>query len=637
MTAARSAPAAVRRVLLGAAFLLLAAALLWRLGVFASDSPVPVRLALVLPDGLPADSAHAQAWLDAAAETGFPMQVVRASELLQPGRHRNDMALVLPDTVHRAMNDALVTEIEERVQAGAALMLVHDAGVLGVDDRFASRRSRLSGLAGVDYALYDELRADTVRSQVVQADPAALALLQLPPGKLMRLPDAPPAAGGAAPAERLAIASYRYGPQHYPVYLTRGRFDGQRLLYADGDVLVAGLHRVGAGTVLFANLPLGELKLRTDGMLMHGLLRLFAQDVVKLPQLSPMPRARGELVLNWHIDSSAAMPAMDALQTLGAFEQGPFSFHLTAGPDLDRPGDGLGMDLLRNPRMRDWVQHFVERGDAVGSHGGWIHNAFGREVGRQDHALSVTLIERNVLAVSATSGQPVREYSAPLGNHPAWITSWLHERGVVAYYFTGDIGMAPTRSYQDGVPAPAGIWSFPLLSSGLQAGFEESHAAGVSEDDMAAWLKAVSDYCAEKRTLRLLYFHPPGVDRYPNAFRSWFAHNAALARAGTLRWTTMAAYADFANERLRARWEIDDDGSAQHLRASHPRSLDTLSWLLPADRYARPQVLAGNARVDLDGGYWRVVAGASPALEIFLPLRPAPAGASSTASFAGQP
>ena len=625
----------VGRIAVAMAGALLLAVALWQAQASLRDAPAPTHLALIVPDDLADDDVHVQAWQDAAVETGFAMEVVRASQLLQPGGRHRDAALIVPDSVHRRMNDALVARLEDRVRDGALLMLVHDAGVHGIDGRFHPQRSRLSALAGVDYALYDRLGAATVPERVVYVDAPALRWLQLPPGKLLHQDAERPLVGGQSMAkagESLAVAGYHYGRLRYSVFATHGRFDGQRLMHADGDTLVAGLRRHGAGRVLFVNLPLGELKLRTDGLLLHGFLRLFAQDVAQLPQLSPMPQARGALIMNWHIDSSAAAPAMQTLERLGVFDHGPFSVHLTAGPDLDAVGDKLGMDLPHNPVMRAWVRRFAERGDEIGSHGGWIHNAFGTQVGRQEHSVSAALIERNVAAVAEAAGRPVREYSAPLGNHPAWVTPWLREHGIRAYYTTGDIGMAPTRSYQDGARGPADMWSFPVLSYGAQAAFEEASAAGVSEADIAAWLDGVSDFCAEQRTVRLVYFHPPGLALYPGAFKEWLVHTGELVRAGALRWTTMARQADFANDRLLVRWQLlEDGGSALRLQASHPRSLDSFGWLLPAARYGRPEVSSGQARVDLDGAYWRVVAGPSTALGVRLPLR---SGAATTAAAA---
>ena len=483
-----------------------------------------------------------------------------------------------------------------------------------------------------------------LRQQVAWVDPEALSVLNLPPGKLMRQGSQQPltsAQPAPQPGEALAVAGYHYGRLRYPVYATDGVFAGRRLMHADdagkgagkgvgdGASLLAGVHRVGRGEVLFVNLPLTYLKLRTDGLFLHSFLRYFAQEMAQLPQLSPMPDGRGALVMNWHIDSAAAVPAMDKLAKLGAFEQGPYSVHLTVGPDVDVPGDGLGMDLSRNPAMQQWVRHLADRGDEIGGHGGWIHNEFGRLIGTQDPARSGQMIERNSQSITGASGRPVREYSAPTGNHPAWVTPWLRERGVRAYYFTGDIGMAPTRSYQDGQRGPTNMWAFPVLSFGRQAAFEEAARSQVPEADIAAWLRDVADYCADRQTLRLMYFHPPGIALFPQAFKQWLVHTRALQSQGRLRWITMAQYADFANRRLQVQWALQDGPLGQQLAASHPEALAQMVWLLPAARFAQPRLREGEARIVRAGGFWQVHAGVGPRLLVDLP--PAPAAGSAPA------
>ena len=447
------------------------------------------RLALLIPDDLPADDVHIAAWKDAADEAGFPLSVVRASTLLRAGGYPMDAALILPDTVHRRMNDALVAHLQQRVDAGARLMLVQDAGVADMDGHYHPEQSRLSALAGVRYGLYGELGQAMMGEQVAWVDSAAMPALRLPPGKLMRegseLPltsiQPPP-----LPDEELAVVSYGYGRLRYPVFKTKGAFPGRRLMHFDGDGVMAGLHAVGKGEVLFVNLPLGYLKLRTDGFFLQSFLRYFAQDVAGLPQLSPMPDATGAFIMNWHIDSAAAVPAMESLTALGAFDQGPYSVHLTAGPDVDVAGDGKGMDLPNNEAMRGWVQRFAERGDEVGSHGGWIHNEFGRLVSEQAPSISIRQLDMNLGAVASASKRPVREYSAPVGNHPAWVTEWLREHGIRAYYFTGDNGSPPSRAYQNERRGPSDMWAFPVMSYGAHASFEEAHFANVPERDIGA-------------------------------------------------------------------------------------------------------------------------------------------------------
>lgn len=221
----------------------------------------------------------------------------------------------------------------------------------------------------------------------------------------------------------------------------------------------------------------------------------------------------------------------------------------------------------------------------------------------------------------------MREYSAPVGNHPAWTTAWLRKRDIRSYYFTGNTGMAPTRSYQDGVQPLPDSWSYPVLNFGVYASFEEAKADQLPEIEVAAWLSDVSRFCAEQRTLRLVYFHPIGLVMYPQAFQRWLETSKALADQGQLRWTTMADHSAFANQRLRTRWTLTDSSRSastpsQQLEAHHPQSLDGMTWLLPRSRYAQPVVTSGEAVVDAVDGQWRVVAKAGVGLRLHLPLEP---------------
>ncbi len=607
----------------------LGAALLLRWFSMSSETSVglPTHLALVVPDGLAQDDdVHVSAWRDAASETGFALTVVTASQLLQPGRVPLEAALVLPDSFHRQMNAMLIANVQDRVRRGARLMLIYDAGLESIDGTYSPAGSRLSELAGVRYALYGQQGVGMQSEPVVHLDPGAMEALALPPGKVVHHKSGQvysSARSSSPQAEELSLATYFYGRVRYPVFSTQGQFEGERLMHGEDQEMVAGRHRVGLGEVLFVNLPLTFLKLRTDGLLLHSFLRYFAQDIAELPQLAPMPKAQGAVIMNWHIDSGAAVPALEALDAMGAFEQGPYSTHLTAGPDVNVTGDGAGMDLPTNATIRQWVRRFAARGDEVGSHGGWIHNEFGRMVGTWPRERSSQLMEMNIAAVGEASGRPVREYSAPVGNHPLWVTRWLSDRGINSYYFTGDIGMPPTRSYQSEARGPANIWAFPVMSFGAFAAFEEAKAKGVPQADVAQWLIDVADFCARQRTVRLVYAHPPGILAYPDAFKAWLAHMSTRTRDGSLRWMTMAQYADFANRRQAVQWDIGMFTGAQptltRLQARHTANLAQMSWLLPARRFGEPQVRQGEAEVARDGNYWRVTAVQGRQLSLDLP------------------
>jgi hypothetical protein len=587
-------------------------------------------LVLLLPDSAQDDPVPLRAWQDAAEELGLQLSTQTASQLMRGSRPAQGTAFILPDTLHRRMSDVLIGHLRERVRAGDRLLLVHDAGLSDIDGRYREDQSRLSDLAGVQYGLYGELKTGMLRDAATWVVPEQVQALGIPPGKLVRPADGRPytsAQPASASDEPLSIAGYIYGELKYPTFVTRGAYGGTRLMNAPDGSLVAGWHRFGAGQVLFVNLPLTQLKVRTDGLLLHSFLQYYAERVVGVPQLSPMPQGRGAVVMNWHIDDRKALPALERAADMGAFQQGPYSVHFTAGPDVNEEGDGKGMDLSNNPQAKDWVRRLGTAGHEIGSHGGWIHNWFGTRADKLDREVVASLIERNSALLLEVGGRPVREYSAPVGNHPAWTTAWLKKRGLQSYYFTGNTGMAPTRSYQDGQRPLPDMWSYPVLNFGVYASFEEAKVDQVPETEVAAWLGDVSRFCADHRTLRLVYFHPFGLVMYPQAFQRWLETSKALADAGRLRWMTMAQYSTFANQRLRTRWTLTDaterpEAPRQQLEAHHPQSLDGMAWLLPRSRYGQPTVASGQAVVDAVDGQWRVVAGPGTGLRLHLPLAP---------------
>ena len=590
------------------------------------------KLVLLLPDAELGDPVPLQAWKDAATELGVLLDTQTASQVMRAGRQAQGTAFILPDSVHRRMGDVLIDHLRERIRAGDTLMLVHDAGLSDLDGRYRDDRSRLSDLAGVQYGLYGELKTGMLRDAPAWVEPAQVRALGIPPGKLVRGTEGRPFTSAPAasdvPADApgpLSIAGYIYGELKYPTFVTRGAYDGTRLMSAPDGSLVAGLRSVGAGQVLFVNLPLTQLKVRTDGLLLHSFLQYYAERVAGAPQLSPMPQGRGAVVMNWHIDDLKALPALERAAEMGAFQQGPYSIHFTVGPDVNEEGDAKGMNLSGNPQAQDWVRRLGAAGHEIGSHGGWIHNWFGARADKLDREVGASLIERNSALLLEVGGRAVREYSAPVGNHPAWTTAWLRKRGVHSYYFTGNTGMAPTRSYQEGLRPLPDIWSYPVLNFGIYASFEEAKANQVPETEVAAWLSDISRFCAEQRTLRLVYFHPFGLVMYPQAFQRWLETSKALTDAGRLRWTTMAAQTTFANARLRTRWTLSDSSRSasapsQRLEAHHPQALDGMTWLLPRSRYAQPTVASGDAVVDEVDGHWRVVVRSGVGLRLHLPL-----------------
>src|SRR5436309_8042666 len=137
---------------------------------------------LLLPDSANDKDPHVQLWLDAAQEERFHLQIVRDSEFLDPMFQRHTAGLIVPDEVHRQANDALIGSLHRFVEQGGKLMIVYDACTWDLQNRYARNSSRLSDLAGVDYALYDRFGTQSIASGSVWGSPAAMQDLSIPPG-----------------------------------------------------------------------------------------------------------------------------------------------------------------------------------------------------------------------------------------------------------------------------------------------------------------------------------------------------------------------------------------------------------------------------------------------------------------------
>lgn len=560
-------------------------------------------IALLIPDRLDDADPRLAVWRDAAREEGIAVEVVRSSEFLRPRILSADTryaGVIVPDSVHRAASPVLVDRLETYARQGGWLMLAYDAATRALDDTWYAERAPLSSLLGISYGLYGKLRERVFRSGAALVSDEAAALLGIPPGKTTT----------AGPDGRVrAICGYSYGALAYPSMTTEGSFAGQKLLTATDGTLVAGVKRFGRGGVLFVNLPLGDLKGRTDGLPLHAFLHFFAVQLVRVPTLMSSPSGIGGLVFNWHVDSNAAIAPIQDLDALGLLDQGPFSIHFTAGPDTYRFGDGTGLHLSDNRELAPWIARFRQRGDALGDHGGWIHNYFGEHVSESNQAQMQQYLELNDAAVRSVAGGSVREYSAPVGNQPLWVTDWLEAHGFVAYYFTGNSGMAPTRSYRNGQLRARRIWSFPIAVLGKVASFEEASEERITAEQMTGWLIGLSDYVAASGTVRTFYSHPPGWRRYLPSIEQWFAHTRKLLDQGRFRWYTMTRVALFLNERERVQWSAQVERGVETVEAGHPDSLAEMAWSLPKSAFERPSIDTGAAAVVEDEHAWRVVAG----------------------------
>lgn len=402
----------------------------------------PGVLLLLVPDGQVPGNPEVTAWIDAASEEGVRLKPVTDKQFMGMGSYALKFAgLILPDQLHTVATDELLKAVLAYTTSGGNTMLVYDFGslVLNPDQSpvYSIPKSRLSGLAGVDYVLYDALRDKSTVNGPITAMRSTMRALQVPPGKsvayvpgtasgsLASLAASTPKAGNKATAKAASVynpesaplldglqqatapadvldtySGYLLGNLTYSSYVTQGAFDGKTLSASPQGGLAAGVSKFGRGQVLFVNLPLTYLKVvRTDALLMHGYLHYFAQNMLQMARLSSVPNGVAGLTLNWHLDSFTAQQPTLTLEKIGIFDEGPFSIDMTAGPDAVAIGDETGWDLDNNPVARDILRRFSAKGHAIGSHGGWNHDHFGINANETNRSTFLPYLEKNASAI----------------------------------------------------------------------------------------------------------------------------------------------------------------------------------------------------------------------------------------------
>jgi hypothetical protein len=580
-------------------------------------SPDTDRVLLLVPNGMDYSDPRVTVWLDTASEEGLHIVPMHDSSFLRPlfGRPRC-AGIILPDSIHVRASDLLLSAIRDYVATGGKLMLVYDAATKSEEGYYPGDQSRLSNLAGINYALYKVLRDGMIQLADVGGTIPVMERLGVPPGKYFPLAD--PSAKDAAPAAasfEVQLRRYQYGNLEYPSFVTSGSYAGQVLLRSRAGI-VAGYHSYQKGSVLFVNLPLGDLDGSTDGLPLHAFVKYFAAQVLCLPYLLAVPDGVGGLILNWHIDSNAATKPLEQIETWGILKQGPYSIDITAGPDTYNFGDHRGFDVLHNPVSQGFIREYVGLGNEIGSHGGWIHNYFGEHVDTDGPQKMEKFLALNKDALEQVAGKPVLEYSAPIGNQPQWVTQWLEAHHFVGYYFTGDTGLGPTLGYRKGQRAGQTIWAFPILHLDRAASFEEMAAEGYSNAIAKQWLDAAADFAVNQRQVRLIYFHPPGILPYETVVRGWLTKTAQLKAAGVFRWYTMAEMGTFLNSRKQVRWKLSEQSHRASLEAVHPQTLFHQTWSFPVTKFSRPQVVQGVASIQQDHNSWLIVAGEGKYLKV---------------------
>jgi hypothetical protein len=570
------------------------------LRAIASERGIRAALVYTPHDG-PSEAAIRAAYTQTLHESGIPFDWVAATDLSLFGAdalHAMYAAIVFPDGIDARVPEESLRELTRYAQEGGLVAVVDDAGTR-TDSGAYRPASLFTSVSGVNSVLYQHLRDRAFVSGPLHfRDAAAAARWQVPAGKLI--------AGD--------LSGYQYGPLTYP-FARAEVVDGDVAVdAANGSTPLIARRAVGSGEVAYIALPLGYLRGYSDAFPMTFLTALLTSRNT-LPHLVAAPDGIGALVVNLHIDSSVEFLGIPNLERRGLLRRDvPMEFDVTAGPDLDRVGDGLGFAACGRGSGRSDLETLMRFG-AIGSHGGWAHNLFAvtLDANRYTPAQVRGLVDRNDRCLAAVTGKPVRSYAAPAGVHPQpMMTQVLDDLGIAGYYYTGDTGGPMLRPFFNGQLVSNRSWAFPVMPSGRLASIGEMRDAGVPGPPVERWLEQTAAYAAERHRVFLVYSHSydllparfvaayydaerrgvvfrgdeRAAARLPAPYAVAFAHFLdrveALERTRKLRTTNMPAAAAFMDRFLGTTYSFTKTAGGVRAILHNPGGLRSIAFALPS-------------------------------------------------------
>jgi len=325
---------------------------------------------------------------------------------------------------------------------------------------------------------------------------------------------------------------------------------------------------------------------------LRPLLKYFLLELVGLPRLVASPGGTGGLVVAIHLCSGAYFRDLDRILAWRLLSGDiPFSFYVTAGPDNDRPGDKRGVDVLNPKKGRRYVEALEQYG-SIGAHGGWCHNYWAYHYRELTDEEKKAYIDWNYQALAEVTGRPVTDYAAPGGAHDPKVNNYLAALGTKAASVPVAFNSPPTHAWFNGQPENR-FWFFGYTGTTYGTAFENMLAGGRKPAQIEEDIRQLLDFLAEKREIRLLYFHPVSLARHPEMWRSIQSYLLKQVEEGNLTVRTMNDFAAFLTRHEKVRFSIRKARRGYYLTASSPDSLKEMTFALPVDKYNHLKNVAG--------------------------------------------
>lgn len=540
------------------------------------DNKIEVIL-IATRDGVQKHPHVLAAYKSVLEEEGVPFRVVDPAGLMAlKDILPHSPAIIFPDELNKTLPKGIDDRIRQYIFQGGHVLIGHDAGTRDSRD-FYMKSSVFADLLGLNYIIYDRFPENAFSNGYIRlTDGAASRELEISPGKTD--------AGHT-------LVGYQYGPLIYPftrsVFIKRTAH--QRILasiideYNDSYPVVMKTD-YGKGSALFVGTPLGYAKCNSDDLLIRSVLRYFLFRLAGVPHIMPTPSGIGGIVFNWHIDSNTEWVHLPLFQKAGYFRDTiRYSNHITAGPFFLTPDDRDGFDA--DNRGRKYVEMILPYG-TIGSHGGWGHNwfAFKVDAGEFGEPEIELYIRKNNESLERITGKKVTEYSAPMGVHPQPVATRVLERlGVVAYYYPGDSGSAPNRTFYRNSMVSPHVIAFPININGDAVSLYEMRVNKYPGEKVIQWMNGMADFVSRNRAVRLIYSHPNDFVHYPKELTAFLDYAETLIRDGKMRIESMTYYAQHLLKVLKTRHSFTLDGKRLMIRLSNPDGLKDITVAVPKD------------------------------------------------------
>lgn len=554
-------------------FVVALAVIAWRASILYRVQDAPdVTVAIIIDPGEAASHPdRILAWDSYFVDQDIPHVWVSQPDLGLLDSHglaRRYAAIIFPDGLNAVVDDNVVSVTTAYAATGGVVAIVDDTGTRRGDGRFTPRAA-FADLTGCEYLRYATLRKRAFGRGVVRfASALAQRAWHVPLGKI---------------SDGNQLSSYLYGGLTYPLRATRA--DARTKVDASsiyGPVLTQRSY--GSGSVYYVGLPLGYLRDRSDAFPLHMAVTRILIDAAGVPHGVAAPDARGALVVNLHIDSNNEWTGIPNLRALGLLRNDVrYTFDVTAGPDLNVPGDGMGFDACHAGLK---YLRIIEQYGSIGSHGGWLHNGFARQVEHHDlsYAQMRGLIARNFACLRSEVHYPIVDYAAPDGAHPQpSMTDAIASLGIRAYYYTGDTGAPVERPLFDGHLVSASTWAFPIVPYGRYASIAEMRRGNVAPSGVLRWLDTTLAQSERDRSILLVYSHSYDLlaTQYGAPFRAFLDRAERDRRADVGGVITMGDASAFMQRYIQTAMHFEHSNGRVEVRLDNRLGLAHVGFALP--------------------------------------------------------